>query len=222
MNPKVRTMLENLYDEFHNKFKDKTKAWDRYLEFIALDNNINLIKQLHHNNEWLYNDKKFIENISKTYDANLLKSDYYDHLGEIYTERILSKNKQNNKDYFLTPMQTAFDAVKRDIPESNKELKIFDALTNTGRLLMAAYKQAPNSLLFGVEKDNRLLRIAFTNFLIHDISGYFLNANPDVHEVDISKKDGFHNWTHANTWNSQINKLRTKSVNPNYKLNLKQ
>ena len=207
-------MLEDMYDLISKKHNDPIKAWDSFIEFLAVDNCPPIFNQLDHKFEWLFEDKELADEIIKTYDVDLLKSDYYDHLGEMYLEKIVSKNEASRKGQFLTPMNVADAMADMTIEKTENSIKILDPAVGTGRLLMAAHKKAPNGLLFGVDIDLRALRVAFTNFAIHNISGYLLNADSLYHEIDISKVEGAQNWKYANRWYSCMDKLKPmKNVN---------
>ena len=208
MKTEVRKMLENVYGLISGKHNDPIKAWDSFIEFLAVDNCPPMFNQLDHKFEWLFEDKDFADEIIKTYDVGLLKSDYYDHLGEMYLEKIVSKNEATRKGQFLTPMNIADAMAEMTIRKTENAVKILDPAVGTGRLLMAAHKRAPKGLLFGVDIDLRALRVAFTNFAIHNISGYLLNADSLYHETDISTEEGAYNWKYANKWYSCMDKLK--------------
>ena len=205
----VRKMLEDMYSLLNNKYSDSVKAWDSLIEFLAVDNCGSLIYQLDHKFEWLFEDSELSRTLMKTYDPELLRSDYYDHLGEMYLEKIIGKKESERKGLYLTPMNVAESMAAMTIKETDKALNILDPAVGTGRLLMAAHKRAPNGLVFGVDIDLRALRIAFTNFAIHGISGYLLHADSLRHEIDISIKDGRSNWQFANKWYSSMDQLKT-------------
>ena len=211
MKKEVRDMLETMYGVLNRKFNDSVKAWDSLVEFLAADNCAPLLYQLDHKFEWLFEDSRLAEELMKTYDVQLLRSDYYDHLGEMYLEKIVSTTEAARKGLFLTPMNVAETMAAMTVGESKEPLKILDPAVGTGRLLMAAHKRAPNSMLFGVDLDLRALRIAFTNFAIHNISAYLLNADSLLHEIDISKEEGRRNWRYANRWYSCTDKLNPAS-----------
>ena len=208
MNLEVRTMLDSMYEIFIDKFNDPVKAWDHFIEFLAVDNCAPLICQLENRFEWVFKDSKLVDNVIKTYNSNLLKSDYYDHLGDIYVEKIISKNEAKRKGIYITPQNAADVIGKISIQETDRPLMVLDPAVGTGRLLMAAYKKAPKAALFGVDIDLRSLRIAFTNLAIHNISGYLLHADSLMHEIDISNERGRYNWQFANRWNTCIENLR--------------
>jgi type I restriction-modification system DNA methylase subunit len=201
-------MLNYLYDIFYQKFKEPVKSWDYFIEFLMGDHNPAFIPQFTHRFEWLINESKLIQAINDTYNPKLLKQHYYDHLGEMYLENVVSKNEAYKKSQFLTPESVAETMAQISIKNKNEYLSIIDPAAGTGRLLMAAYKYAPNSLLFGVDVDIRCVRIGLTNFAIHNIPGYFLNADSLKHEIDISNKVGLHNWQFSNKWHSCMDQLK--------------
>lgn len=204
-------MLENTYGVLERKLHDRTKAWDRLIEFIAVDNYAPLFFQLNHKFEWFFEDSQLAKELIDVYDIDLLRSDYYDHLGEMYIEKLLNKSEVQLKGIYLTPMEVGKLMANVTIEDTDKKINILDPAVGTGRLLMAAHKQAPKARLFGVDTDLRVLRIAYTNLAIHNIQGYLLHADSLRHEIDISTKSGRENWHYANNWYSQIDKLKVKS-----------
>lgn len=209
-----------MHDIISVKVNDPLKSWDRFIEFLAADNSASIYHQLRNDLEWFIGNEPLATNLMKIYNPKLLKSDYYDHLGEIYTEKVISNNYAKKMGIFLTPKHVADTMAMMTIGETDKTVKVLDPAVGSGRLLMAAYKVAPNSHLFGVDIDIRLLRIAMTNFAIHDISGYFLNADSLKHETDISTEAGRSNWKYMNKWYSQFEHLIESNKSQNYSLNL--
>lgn len=203
MQSKVRKMLDNMYALFITKFKDRFKAWDYFLEFIAADHYGSLIYQFNHKLEWLFEDQKLTKSLLNIYDSKLLKSDYYDHLGELYFDKVIVDKNQS-----LMSHDTADKLAMLNIGNNDAPLKILDPCVGTGRYLMATARLAPNALVFGVDSNLRLLRIAYTNFLIHNIKGYVLHANKKIHDIELNTKNGIHNWQFANKWNSCIGQLK--------------
>lgn len=213
MKQEVRKMLENMYEVLTGKFHDPYKAWDHFIEFLAVDNCGSLLYQLNHKFEWLFEDSWLADKLMKIYDPEVLRSDYYDHLGEMYLEKLVGTRQAQERGQFLTPMNVAESMAAMTIGQTDKPIRVLDPCVGTGRLLMAAHKTAPNALLFGADIDLRALQIAFANFAIHGISGYLLHADSLVHDTDISTDDGIYNWHFANRWDSCMNKLKkTKST----------
>ena len=75
---------------------------------------------------------------------------------------------------------------------------------------MAAFAAAPEAVLFGAERDLRLLRIAHTNLAIHGITAYLLHADYREHELALDTADGEYNWKQANSWKARIDCLKSK------------
>jgi len=209
MNPEVRTMLENTYSLFLQKFGNPIIAWDRFLEFVAVDNSVSLLPQMEHRFEWLFNDSDFGRRVMKTYDYQLMKSDFYDHLGDMYSEKVA--NSADPRRHTLRPFGKLEAAVSASIPPTRDVMSILQPDVISGRSLMAAYKQAPNAIFFGICDNERKARLTLTNLLVHDLRGFALHADRAKHNIDPSTEDGRYNWGFANKWNSQIAKLRPAS-----------
>lgn len=208
MNQDVRKMLDGMYDLITVKFRDPVKAWDHFIDFLATDNCGSLLFQMDHKFEWLFEDSRLVDRLMKTYDPEKLRSDYYDHLGEMYLDKVVGPSQVQRQGLFLTPMNVAESMAAMTIGETKDKVNVLDPCVGTGRLLMAAHKQAPNASLFGVDVDLRALRIAFTNFAIHGISGYLLHADSLYHETDISTEEGKYNWQFSNKWYSHMEDLK--------------
>lgn len=214
-NPNVRIMLEKLYDTFAKKFNDSIKAWDHFIEFLAIDNSGDMIFQIKHKFEWLFNDKKFRDSIYLIYDSKLLKSDYYDHLGDMYFEKNIGNfNEESLKRIPLKRIKFLIEKKSK----KNTQIKVLDKKAGTGRYLMDVYKIAPKALLFGMENNLQVLRIALTNFAIHGIKGFLLHADSQSHDIELNTKNGIYNWKYANKWNSFAYKL--KKDNQNFGINI--
>lgn len=208
MNSDVRLMLESMYDQISEKFKDRKSAWDRFIEFLAVDNCGILIKEINGNFDWLFSDMKFAGKLMTTYNPESLKQDHYDHLGDMYVEKFIPLNNPVRKRIIQSESEITNMLADPRINEKAKRICVLDPSAGTGRLLMAVYEKVPESILFGVDSDLNLLRIAMTNFVIHDIPGYLLNANILEHETDISKENGDYNWQFANKWYSHFDRLK--------------
>jgi len=201
-------MLENMYASILDRYNDPLSSWDKLVEFLAVDYNGLLIKDMRHNFEWLYKDKEFTNKIIGLFDFELLQSDYHDHLGDMYLEKFLIKEVaiKRGQDLFSTKQGSLLSRPKADKHE--RQFGVLDPNVGTGRNLMAIHKLKPGYLLYGADKDLRLLRIAMTNFSIHDITGHLLHADKRVHEIDLAKENGKYNWQFANRWHSHMDKLR--------------
>ena len=200
-NSQVRNMLSDLYGIFLKKFSDTQKSWDYFLEFIATDNSAEMIFQGEHNIKWLFDDKRFRDSVFSVYDSNLLKSIYYDHLGEFYFELIEKQQFEKTlPDKILTQIKIQCNGQK-------KSVKVIDLDMGTGRRLLAIHKLFPNTILFGVTNDLNHFRIALTNSLLFGIKCYLLHADKTKHELGLNNSRGLENWKHANQWGIDIDKL---------------
>lgn len=208
MNPEVRAMLENTYGLFLKKFGNHSVAWDRFLEFVAVDNSVSLLPQMQHRFEWLFDDHDLARQVLKTYDYQLLKSDFYDHLGDLYVENAGGSATARGNHRHLKPTGKLEAAVTSSIPYSRDVMSVLQPSVISGRSFMAAQKQAPNAVFFGIADDIGKARLTLTNMLIHNLRGFVLHADTDKHALDPSTEDGRYNWGFANKWHSHFDRLR--------------
>ena len=213
-------MLEMMYDLLEARSADRLLAWDRLVELLAVDNCGPLMFHMNNGFEWLLDDQMLASDVLEIYDRELLRSDFHDHLGDMYLEKIVSGSSGKKADIFYTPANVASLLAEMTIGNGRKQLRVIDPAVGTGRLLMAAYQRSPHSVLFGVDTDLRALRIALTNFAIHNIQGYLLHADSLRHEIDISTPAGRDNWRYANRWQSQMHKLQPIGRDPQTELRL--
>ena len=209
MNREIKKVYEDTYNCFRDKYKEDNKAWNRFIDFLAVDHFPPLMHQLDHKFEDIANDAKFITKLKSVYKPQVLKQDYHDYLGEMYMET-QGKSQIDRKGQFLTPESASGMLAKMTIGNDAKQKpNILDPCVGTGRLLISAYKVRPESNLFGVDIDINALRIAYTNFRIHGIRDfYLLHADSLLHETDVSKPEGSYNWQFANQWYSHMNELK--------------
>ncbi len=214
MKPEVRTMLENTYNVFHERYSDSILAWDRFIEFIAGDHCPHLVTELDHHYDWFFSDKDLADKIIQNYNLELLHSDRSDHLGDMYIQKLVTKADAERRGLFLTPESVANLTAAMTIPVTEEKVTVLDPCVGSGRLLMAAHQRAPNGIFFGVDTDLRILRVAYTNLAIHGIKGYLLHADSLLHNTDISTEEGRENWKYSNHWNSHMDKLHKYSPLP--------
>lgn len=201
-------MLDGMHTCLNDHYNDRYESWDKLVEFIATDHAPWLLYEIKGGLDWLFKDSELARKLFSYYDPKLLHSDEHDHLGDMYIEDIVSKREAQKRGLFLTPDAVALLIAEITMPAGEKLYTILDPAVGTGRLLLAAHKRAPNALLFGVDTDLRSLRIAYANFAIHGIKGYLLHADSLRYEIDISKQSGKANWTLANNWYSQMEKMK--------------
>ena len=147
----VKDMLNDLYGLFIKRYTDPKIAWNRFVEFLAIENCGRLFLDI--NIDWL-RDIPFRDQVFSIYKPDLLKSEYYDNLGDFYL-----KKEEKNEEYKLD-----------FIPE-----RVLDKKVGTGRRLMTIHKIAPNTILFGIEEDLNLYRIALINFAIYNINCFLFH-----------------------------------------------
>ncbi|MBN4056942.1 SAM-dependent DNA methyltransferase [bacterium AH-315-J21] len=206
----VRTMLEDMLSVFTDKFPEGFLSWDRFIEFIATEARGSLFYKVDHKFEWLHTDRKFSERVLRLYDSELLASDYYDHLGDLYMEYCHKNLRSDFNTPRIAPYSVVEGIAKTFIKETDAVKSVFVPYASTGRLMMVAQQIAPNALLFGSESDLRLYRIAYTNLCIHNIHAALINADHEVYELDISTEAGRKNWKYANSWYDQRKNLLPK------------
>ena len=215
-------MLDKMYDVLNEKFHDPVKSWDKLLEFLVADNCGSQIYKLNNRFEWLIQDSKLVDSVNNLYDSELLKSDYYDHLGEMYLEKIVTKYETRRQGIILTPINLAESLAESVVKRTEMPMTILDPNVGTGRILMAAHKIAPNAILFGVNKDLDLLRIALANLSIHNIPGYLLHADSHIHNINLATEAGRDNWQYANMWSSCMDKLKPAETKTDNNSNIPQ
>ncbi len=194
MNKNVPSMLEKIYDLFFKKFKDERTSWDHFIEFIAIDNQGSLFFEIPHKFEWLFEDQNFCKSVLDIYDSKLIRSDYYDHLGELYFKRVI---KQSEK---LISLKQADTIILNYLEKTDKQIKILIPNAQTGRVIMAVKEIANKAMVYGIEPDIRLYRIALTNMIIHNIKGYILCTNKPRSDVNDIVNDSKNKWKYANAW----------------------
>ena len=211
MNPKVRIMLEDLLELYSCQSTDEVTAWDRMLEFLATDSRATLCCEFNHRFVWLYDNELLTRKTIQIYDRKLLSSDFYDHLGNIYVERILPQLPYQINEYSPMSHRQAELQAESMIPNPNEKKSILVPYAGTGRLIMAIHQRSPKSAIYGFERDLRLYRIALTNMCIHSVNATILHADPDKHELDISTPNGRANWQLSNKWNPNVQELKSET-----------
>lgn len=210
MNQEVRTMLEGVYGLVAREFDDRETAWDRFIEYIAAENAVSLAEQMPGFLGWLFANDRLRKQLPQTYDFRLHNSDYHDHLGDMYSEKMLSAGLGSRPTLSLTSFAHGDGLAKKLIPETANPIAILAPAVGTGGLLLAAHKRAPNAYLFGADPDLRALRIALTNFVVFDTDGYLLHADATRQETDIGTSEGRYNWQFANKWDSHMDELKPR------------
>lgn len=204
-------MLEDTLEVFAQKFTKPLAVWDKFIEFVAAQSRASVFLELDHKFEWLFADLTFARSVENTYDQTLLKSDYYDHLGELYSDLCQKELGSGNRSSRPLPYSAVENIAKIGVETTQECKRIFLPNADTGRIIMAVHKQTPNAFLFASEKDLRRYRIAYTNLCIHDIYAAIVHADYETHELDIATEAGRENWQFANRWSAQTDNLRLKA-----------
>ena len=201
-------IYKEMYRILLEEFKDYNKAWDCLIEFLVLSNFPRFFFMVDHKFEWIFKNSKLADRLMRIYDLQLLKTDRHDYLGDLF---IKYRNEMGG-DYDPSIVTPSDESVKRTVKESIKStdntVRILDLGTATGRFILKISEYAPNAVIYAIDKDIRLLRIAFANCAIHDIQAYLLCADFLIHDFEHSTEDGRHNWKYANKWYPCWDKLR--------------
>ena len=210
MAKEAQTMINELYSFFKETYTEPIKSWDNMLEFIASYHNPTLLLEKQIKPEWINRDDNFSKKIIEIYDPTILTNNIYDDLGDYYYNNIILKKRID-----LPNVENKISDLLSNINDEDKNLNnlVLDKQVGTGKNLLEIAKRCPHWTYFGVDNDIRHLRIAMTNFYIHNISGYLLHADPQIHDIELITKEGRYNWKYANNWESQIHNLKNKIKN---------
>ena len=199
-------MFKALYDEYN----DSNLAYERLLEFLAVDNCPPIIQDIEGHLGWFFENEDVREKLIKAYDVKAVQSERYDHLGDLYLENVIGEYEAKKRKLYFTPHSVAEALAKMTLEGNTKEKpNVLDPAVGSGRLLMAAHEYCPSARLYGVDNSLPLIRTAFTNAAIHSIPMYLLHADSLRHLTDISLPKGRENWRHANRWQSHMDELKT-------------
>lgn len=219
INKEVRGVYDSLFKVLYDEYNDGNLAYEKLLEFLAVDNCPPIIRDIDGNLSWFFENEDIRGKLIEAYDVKVVQSERYDHLGDLYLENVIGEYEAKKRKLYFTPHSVA-DALARMTLEGNtkKQPNVLDPAVGSGRLLMAAHAHCPDARLYGVDNSLALVRTAFTNAAIHSISMYLLHADSLRHVTDIALPEGRDNWRHANRWQSQVDKLKMYGdvVKPGY------
>jgi hypothetical protein len=207
--PEARAMLKSMYEAILKSSETDTQAWDRLLEFIAVDFHYPLFYQMNHRFEWLQN-RGLAKRLSDHYCQDLLLDSFTDELGELYFSLGLNPSRRKSESV-LQPFGLAQKLYQSGVKPAHSSGSIVDRHAGTGRGLMALHLLASKSELHGVEGDARLARIALTNCILHRVPAKILNADPNRHDINPETANGKHNWKLANRWYTPPGELLPQS-----------
>lgn len=217
-------MYDELFNILYREYNDSHKAYEHLLQFLAVDNCPPIMLEIEGNLEWFFSNKELADKIIKAYNLPLIKeggSEKYDCLGDLYVENVIGANEASRKGLYLTPQPVVELMCQSVLGDNTKEEpNILEPCVGTGRFLLTASKYAPNARLYGVDNNLNMIKTAFTNAAIYNVSMYLLHADSLLHETDISKQEGRDNWQYANRWQSSYDKL--KEMTPHRKEEVEQ
>jgi len=210
MNQKITKIYEEMYRILLDEFHDYKKAWDCLVEFLVISNYPKFLFMVKHKFEWLFQNAKLAGKLKRIYNIKLLKSDKHDYLGDLLVKYGNKLEISYDINSIIPPDEIVEKIIKKNIKETKKAINILDLGTSTGRFILKLSEIAPNCVIFGIDKNIRLLRIAFANCTIHNIHSYLLCADYLIHNYDYSTARGRNNWQHANKWYPHWHKLELK------------
>lgn len=181
------TMLENLYAFFIEKFKNKALAWERLLEFLAVDNQAKIFWQVNHKFEYLWEDQDFTKKVMGAYDSEVLRNEKKDVLTDFYNSKVRPKTL----------------GILQSVTMNNLTLHKISCQA----FLEYCEANKPNRS-YAITNDLQLYRILVTNLAIHDLPGKILLMPVGHYVLDITFPDGKFNWQFANHWHPEPKLLR--------------
>jgi type I restriction-modification system DNA methylase subunit len=206
----VRNVYDSLFKVLYDEYNDSNLAYERLLEFLAVDNCPPIIRDIDGQLNWFFENEDVRGKLIEAYDVKAVQSERYDHLGDLYLENVIGEYEAKKRKLYFTPHSVASALAKMTLEgNTKKQPNVLDPAVGSGRLLMAAHEYCPSAKLYGVDNSLPLIRTAFTNAAIHSISMYLLHADSLRHVTDISLPEGRENWRHANRWQSQMDRLKS-------------
>ena len=72
--------------------------------------------------EWFFEDSRMMYGIQKTYKPKLLRSDYYDHLGEMYQKTMKSEPEAEINGLFIVSQNSAYTIAHTSTEKTDKPI----------------------------------------------------------------------------------------------------
>lgn len=166
--------------DFKDNFKQLTRTHDNSIVFRDwLDYSIDQflinpkLKYFKHENYSEYEHGLFYELFSSWINGMNVKLEsgdvkWYDFVGELYEECVLSGSKASNMGQFFTPHHVCDLMVNVSGYEGKT---CYDPAGGSGRLCLAYHTLNPEALCFSHDLDEFACKMAVLNFLIHGIKG---------------------------------------------------
>lgn len=163
--------------------RDASTVWTDFLNYSIDQFLINPHKKYFHHEK--YEEDDYV-NFQECFFAwihgmeNYLKDNqWYDLLGELYEDIIISSYKAGTKGQFFTPpsVTTAMTSVVDTDELIEDDGTCMDCACGSGRLLLSWHVQHPEYLCFGEDIDEQAAKMCVLNFLVHGVKGSVCWAN---------------------------------------------
>lgn len=169
--------FERLFEKLA-KTDDASILWTNWLDWV-IDQNLICIKdqELDFKGHQKYYFELYCEWI-KIVENELTNTNkfYYDYLGVFYEDVIQSKYKAGTNGQFFTP-QDVSKLMSSLFVTDEKESVINDCACGSGRLLLDAYNNNPQSILIGQDLDPVACKMAVLNFYVSGARGSIIHQN---------------------------------------------
>ncbi len=170
----VRKVYDSLFKVLYDEYNDGNIAYEKLLEFLAVDNCPPIIRDIDGHLDWIFENEDVRGKLIEAYDIKAVQSDRYDHLGDLYLENVIGEYEAKKRKLYFTPHSVAEGLAKLTLEgNTKKEPNVLDPAVGSGRLLMAAHEYCQDARLYGVDNSLPLIRTAFTNAAIPAVGPKF-------------------------------------------------
>lgn len=164
------------------KTNDRSVIWNDWLDYVVQINLINPSKKSPHN---YHGNEKGYYNLLETYlnklNEILQTEPYYDLLGELYEEVVLSQGKSKQLGQYYSP--TCVAEITTDLTMLNQEFTDSDKIANdcacgSGRMLLASHVKSKGDMFcIGQDLDETSVKMCTLNFWSHGVRGSVLQMD---------------------------------------------
>lgn len=162
--------------------RDASTVWTDFLNYSIDQFLINPHKKYFHHEKYEEEDYKHFQECFFAWihgmEDSLKDNQWYDLLGELYEDIIISSYKAGAKGQFFTPpsVTNAMTSTVNTIQEKENG-NCMDCACGSGRLLLAWHIHHPRALCFGEDVDEQAAKMCVLNFLVHGVKGSVLWGN---------------------------------------------
>jgi hypothetical protein len=207
MDSKIMNIYENMFRTIYESCRDYRAAWNRLIEFIMLNSYPKFLFMVDHKFEWFLENSSLVEKLMEIWNHDLLKSDNHDYLGDLLMKYGKELRFQYEREMVGSSTKT-IEKIEQQLKAKKGKANILVIGTKTGRLLLRIHEANSNAVIYGIERDLNLYRIAFANCALHGMDFNLLCCDPLKHAFDHSTDNGKHNWQYANRWYPKKDRLR--------------